>query len=223
MTKKLLPLFILFALILTACGNAGEQTATTDEGKKTEEKTEEKTENKTSEFSLKLDGKEQNFSPSSSWATHWEKTFSYPVDGETKTDKASHTEIILANYELDTKDGKYGLAKQKIEKPEQIKVEFAFNGEKDTDSETPIKVGKYEINPGDYFEASKMMGKIDDVEVFHFVDGKEKETSFMGNKMKGTLKITEVNDNTIKGTIDVTDGKHSIKGSFIAKGDNTVK
>lgn len=221
MTKKIIPIFILFALLLTACGSAGEKTATTEEGKKTEE-TAEKSE---SAFTVKIDGKDTKFAPTSGWTSHWEKTFQYPKEGETENtikEKSAHTEIYLANYELETKDGKASLMQQKIEKSEQIKVEFAINGEKGTDSETPIKVGKYEVND-DPFNLSKAFGKVDSVEIYHFVDGKQKKSSLSDSKLKGSVEITEVKDNTIKGKIDVTDGKHSIKGNFTAKGDNTVK
>lgn len=209
---------ITLSLVFVGCGTSSDGDENANSGK-----TSDNSEAASSNFTLKIDGETKSFAQSSSWATHWEKSFSYPVDGETKTDKTSHTEIFLANYELDSKDGKYSLAKQEVSKPEQIKIEIAINGDKGTDSESPIKVGKYEIKPGDYMKLGEMHGKIDSVDVFHFVDGKEKETSLLGNKMTGTLEVTKVSDNKIEGTINVTDGKHTVSGSFAANGDNTVK
>lgn len=217
--KKLLPLFIiLLGIFLIACGKNVAVSKEKDNINEPEIKSEEKK----SKFTVKIDGQEKEFSPTSNWSTHWEKTFQYPVDGKTVKEKSSHTEIYIANYELDSKDGKFSLNKQKIEKPEQIKISFAFNGEKGTDSETAIKISKYDVNI-DEFDLSKAFGKIDSIEIYHLVDGKEKETSLKAKDLKGSLEILEVKDNTIKGKIDVTDGKQTIKGDFSAKGDNSIK
>jgi hypothetical protein len=219
MKKILIPLTILIGIWLIACGGTSENSESNvkagNEVKVSKEKD--------TGFIVNIDGQDNKFEPTSTWATHWEKTFSYPVDGETVKETSAHSTVILANYELDSKDGKFSLNKQKIEKPEQIKISFSFTGEKGTDYSTPIKVGEYEIEPGDFLKGGESFNKVDGVEIHYFSDGKEKEASFNGNKMKGKINITEVTDNTISGNIDVTDGKHSVKGSFSAKGDESVK
>ena len=166
---------------------------------------------------VKIDGEEEiAFKPSSTWATHWEKTSSYPKDGRTVTDKTAHTTVILANYDMDTKDGKMSIEKQKLEKLGQVRIKFAFMGEKDTDYETPVKAGAYKIKPGDFLEPGNDFNMIDGVTVNYFMK-EAKETSFADNKMTGTLNIIQVKDGMISGEIDVSDGKHSIKGKFSSK------
>ena len=73
MLKKLLPLMLLIALVGSACNSAAESTGTDGEENPAEKA------DAASSFSLTIDGESQEFNPSSSWATHWEKTFS--IDG----------------------------------------------------------------------------------------------------------------------------------------------
>jgi hypothetical protein len=192
--KKLLPLIIIIGLFLAACGGIGGS----------------------SEISVKVDGQEKTFEPTSHWAYHSTKTFSYPENGKTVMTKAAYSSIVLANYELDTKQAFISLNKQKIDKPEQIKVMFSITGDKDSSVDTPVKTGEYTAE-------SERFNKVDSVTAYYFADGQEKRVTFNDGKMKGAVTITGISDGTISGDIDVTDGENSVKGSFAAKGHESVK
>ena len=165
---------------------------------------------------LKVDGQDKKFESTSTWAYHSTKTFSYPEGGKTVMTKSSSSTVVLANYELDTEQAFISLGKQKIAKPEQIKIMFSFTGEKDSSLDTPIK-------SGDYTADAKRFKKVDSVTIYHFADGKEKRTSLSESKLQGKISISGVSGSTVNGSIDVTDGKHTIKGGFSAKGHESVK
>jgi hypothetical protein len=165
-----------------------------------------------SEITVNTDGMEKKFEPTSTWAYHSTKTFT--ANSETST--ASITTVVLANFELDTQQAFISLGKQKLDKPEQIKVMFSFTGEKDTKVETPIKAGEYTA------EADKFR-KVEPPTIYYVADGKEKSVEFDRNTMKGQLTISGVSGTTITGSIDVTDGKNSLKATFSANGQKSVK
>lgn len=168
------------------------------------------------EITVAVDGKESKFTPSSSWAYHSTKTFSEQVDGENKMTKSSITTIVLANFELDSKQAFISLGKQKLDKPEQFKVMFGFTGAEETTVDTPIK-------SGDYTAEAVKYSKLETPKIYYFADGEEKAVEFEKNTFKGKLTITGVSGTTITGTIDATDGKNTLKGSFSANGHKSVK
>jgi hypothetical protein len=169
-----------------------------------------------SEIAFNVGGQEKKFEPNSTWAYHSTKTFSSIVDGKSEMSTASITTIVLGNFELDTTQAFISLSKQKLDKPEQIKVMIGFTGEKDSKVDTPIKKGEYKAE-GDKFS------KIESLKIFYFADGKEQIVDLDDKMMKGTLNIKSVSGTTITGDIDVTDGKTSLKGTFSANGHTSVK
>lgn len=184
---------LLLAFMFTGCGNTG-----------------------SSEIKVKVDGQEKNFEPKSTWAYHSTKSFSYPENGKTIMTKSSISNIVLANYELDTEQAFISLSKQKIDKPEQIKVMFSITGDKESSVETPIKTGEYSSE-------AERFNKVDGVTIYYFSDGQEKRVIMDGNKMKGKIIIDSVTDGTISGSIDANDDDNSVSGSFKAVGHKSVK
>ena len=186
MKKLAIHLTILISIFLTACGGGG-----------------------ATGFKLKFDGQEKGFTSTSSYIYHSTKSFSSTKDGNTEHTSASITTVHLANFDLDKSQALISLAKQKIDKPEQIRVNFSIIGEKGTNAEAPIK-------PGEYLPENKKFQTLGYVNVFSF-DGKaQKRTSFKYNGMKGKVVIDSVTDEKITGSIDITDGENSVKGSFTA-------
>jgi len=178
--------------------------------------------NKATGFSVKIDGKDARFDPASTWATHWEATYQYPENGKTVKEKSALTTIFLANYKLESEGGKVSGNGQKVEKAEQVKIKISFSGAKGTDYSTPIKVGEYNNQPSGPPDATSF-NKVYGASIFYFLEGKEKEQSLQSSKTTGKINITGVSDQTISGDIDITDGEHSVKGKFSAKGDRSVK
>lgn len=193
MKKLLIPLTILIGVFLVACGGGG-----------------------SSEVTVKVDGQDKKFEPSSTWAYHSTKTFSYPENGKTVMTKSSISSIVLANYKLDTEQAFISLNKQKIDKPEQIKIMFSITGEKDSSVDVPVKAGEYTAE-------AERFSKVDGVTIYYLADGNEKRVSLNDRKLKGKINISGVSNGTISGDIDVTDGENSVKGSFSATGDKSVK
>ncbi|MEZ5346757.1 MAG: hypothetical protein R2681_14495 [Pyrinomonadaceae bacterium] len=193
--KKLVPiLLVAFSIFAAGCGGLGAG----------------------SNISVKVDGKEHTFEPKSTWAYHSTKSFSYPEDGKTVLTKSSVTHIVLANFDLDTSQAFISLGKQKLEKPEQIKITLSITGEKETSVDTPIKAGAYKAE-------EEKFNKVDSVTIYYFADGEEKRMILDDKKLKGTINIASVSDGTINGDVDVTDGENTVKGGFSAKGDKSVK
>jgi major membrane immunogen (membrane-anchored lipoprotein) len=196
---------MIMAALLTAC-SAGSQVGigTKDSSKSYAAKR---------ELAVKYAGKEQRVATVSAWAYH--STFTNTAaGGEIST--SSSTSVVLANFELDTSQAFISINKRKIEKPEEVKVVFSFLGEKGTKEDTPIKAG-------DYPAEGEIFGRIRGISIFHFTDGKEKQTEFDEKAMKGKLTIKSVQGTTVNGEIDVTDGTNSVKGSFSANGHKSVK
>jgi len=67
-------------------------------------------------------------------------------------------------------------------------------GAKGTDYSTPINIGEYGIKSGDFSKRGDDFNKADDVTIYYFIDGKEKEASFISNKMDGKINITAIGD-----------------------------
>lgn len=204
MNRKLLFMLVLTALVAAACGGAGDSTTGTAS---TAAKP---------EITAQYESQEKKFEPTSNWAYHSTKTFTEPVDGKSVMTTSSITTIVLANFELDTKQAFITLGKQKLSDTSQIKVMLGFTGAQDTKVETAIKTGEYMADADKY-------NKVETPTIFYFADGQQKSIDFDRNTMKGKLNITEVNGSTIKGEIDVTDGKNSLKGNFVANGHKSVK
>ncbi|MGE3468108.1 MAG: hypothetical protein AB7J13_14400 [Pyrinomonadaceae bacterium] len=171
-----------------------------------------------SDLNLTIEGAQNTLSPKSSWAYHTSKSFSSSKDGQTDMFTSSSTTVVLANYELDTTQAFISLNKQKLDKPEQIKVSFGFSGEKGTSSSTPIAAGEY-VAKKEMFEGNKL----EFVTIYRFADGKQQQVSLNEKEWTGSLKINGVSGNVLSGSIDVTDGKNAIKGSFSANGHKSVK
>lgn len=202
MKKINIILIFALAIFLAACGGAGGIGG----GK--------------SEITATVDGQEKKFEPTSSWAYHSTKNFSLLIDGNREMSKSSITTIFLANFELDSSQAFNSLGKQKLDKPEQVKVRFGFTGEKDSTVETSVAKGEYTPEPDD--NKQKYM-KISSATIYRFADGKEEEIEFDMKKTTGKLTITGVSGTTVSGLIDITDGKNSLKGTFSANGDKSVK
>lgn len=202
MKKTQIILVVTTALFFMACGG-GNSNGKSEDGKPVAEK---------SEITVKADGVEKTFEPTSTWAYHSTKSFTDSSGAST----SSITTIVLADFELDSEKAFISLGKQKLDKPEQIKVMFGFTGEKDTKVETPIKAGEYAA------EADKF-SKVETPTIYYFADGQEKSVEFERNTFKGKLTINKVSGTTITGSIDVTDGKNTLKGSFSANGHKSVK
>lgn len=99
--------------------------------------------------------------------------------------------------------------KQKIDKPENIAVTFAFTGAKESSGDEVIK-------PSEYLPENERFLDIESVRI-HSFDGKaEKRTVFKLSSLKGKLVIDSVTDETITGSVDLTDGENSVKGNFTA-------
>ena len=194
MKRKILPPMLLLTAFLLACAGTGGS----------------------SDIAVKFEGTDTGFPPSSTWAYHSTKTFSFPENGKTVLTKSSTTTVVLANYELDTKQAFISLGKQKIDKPEHLKVMFSFTGKKGSSVDSAIDSGDYAADADKY-------QKVDGVTIYHFADGKEKRTSLSNTKMTGKVSVDSVSGGTISGSIDVTDGTNSVKGSFSAKGHESVK
>lgn len=199
MKKIQIILIIMTALFFMACGGGGKS----EGGKLDVEK---------SEITVKADTVDKTFEPTSTWAYHSTKTFS----DSSGSSKSSITTVVLANFELASEQAFISLGKQKLEKPEQIKVSFGFTGEKETSVDTPIKTGEYTA------EADKF-SKFETPTIYYFAEGNEKSVEFEQNTFKGKLTINKVSGTTISGSIDATDGKNTLKGNFSANGHKSVK
>ncbi len=171
-----------------------------------------------SDIKLTIDGKESSLAPKSSWAYHTSKSFSSSKDGQTDMFTTSSTTVVVGNYDLDTSQAFISLNKQKLDKPEQIKISFGISGEKGSNHETPIAAGEYSAKK-DSFEPKKL----EFVTIYRFVDGKEQQTSLNEKDWNGNVTITGVSGTVVNGSIDVTDGKNTVKGSFSANGHKSVK
>ncbi len=167
-------------------------------------------------LTINIGGEKKKFEPNSSWARHSAKSFFPNSDGSGKFSTSSTT-IIPANVELDKERGIASINKKKLEKEDQFRVHFGFSGEKDTDEKTPIKVGE-DVTKEDFAP-----NKIEFVTIYHFADGKETSVELDDNKWKGKINISGVNETTISGSIDITDGENTVKGTFSAEGEKSVK
>ncbi len=65
--------------------------------------------------------------------------------------------------------------------------------------------------------------KVEFISIYHVVDGKETEVEFVDKTMNGKITISGVNGTTINGSIDITDGENTVKGTFSAEGEKSVK
>lgn len=202
MKKLNIVLIFTLGIFLAACGGAGGIGG----GK--------------SEITATVDGQEKKFEPTSTWAYHSTKSYSLLIDGNREMSTSAITTIFLANFELDSSQAFNSLGKQKLEKPEQVKVSFGFTGEKGSTVERSVSKGEYTPEPDD--NEQKYM-KISSATIFRFADGKEEEVEFDMKKSNGNLTITGVSGTTIAGEIDITDGTNLLKGSFSANGHKSVK
>ncbi|MFZ1701363.1 MAG: hypothetical protein WBO10_12365 [Pyrinomonadaceae bacterium] len=172
-----------------------------------------------SEITTKVGDQEKKFEPTSTWAYHSTKNYSLLIDGNREMSTSSITTVFLANFELDSSQAFISLGKQKLDKPEQVKVTFDFSGEKGSTVETSVVKGEYTPEIDD---KEKYM-KISSVTIYRFLDGKQEEIEFDRKKTTGKLTINGVSGTTVSGQIDISDGKNSIKGTFSANGDKSVK
>ena len=207
---KLIMVFAI-ALLIAACGGDGGSPEKTnsagDNSEKTNTATEESSSGGENELALKIRDDQKKFDPTSSFAFVRDMKVTKSVDSQMVDDgDASRTIIVLANYELDTSDQIDSIDRQKVDKPEMIKLKFELHGEKDTNGKSPIKVGEYVFtHEGGY-------SRLNGIQVYHLnEDGKEEEL-MLGKE--GKVVITSVDDKTIKGEIDVTAVNGSLKGSF---------
>ncbi len=206
MKKIQIILAITTAIFFMACGGGNK------DGNSKSESVVEK-----SEITIKIGESEKKIEPSSSWAYHSVKSFSPNSDGSGSF-KTSSTTIILANIELDKERGIASINKKKLDKPEQFRVHFGFTGEKGTDEKTPIKAGEYVTKEGDFIP-----NKVEFVTIYQVVDGTERAVELDDKKWKGKINISGVSGTTINGSIDITDGENTVKGTFSAEGEKSVK
>lgn len=170
-----------------------------------------------SELTVSIGGQEKKIVPSSTWATHSVKSFSPNSDGSGQF-KTSSTTIILANLELDKERGIASINKKKLDQPQQYRVHFGFSGAKGTDEKAEIKAGEYQTNVDRYAP-----NKVEFVTIYHVVDGKETAVELDDKVMNGKITISGLSGTKIYGSLDVTDGKNTVKGTFEADGDKSVK
>ncbi len=177
--------FITIGLFLVACGGGS------------------------SGLTAKFEGQEKDLETKSSFTYHTTKTFSFTSNGNTERTKASFSKIFLANFDLDSSQAMISLGKQKLDKPEQLKIYFAFTGEKESSGDDPIK-------PGEYDPEAERFKDIEGVGIHSVADGKEQKTVFKLSSLKGKLVIESVTNEKITGNVDLSDGENSVKGSFTA-------
>ena len=121
-------------------------------------------------------------------------------------------DIVLANYQMDTKN--MATMKKPMTAPDQMRVWFTLTGEEGTNTDSPFKVGTYDV------KADKV-NKVRTVVIATQADGKDKEVFFdtmsSVSKISGTVKITSVTADSVSGDIDLGEGDNWVKGSFTAK------
>lgn len=204
MKKLQIILAIATALFFAGCAATGEKKADDGGSAPAAEKP---------EIVFSVDGKENKFEPSGSWAYHTAKSYSKKDDKFT----TASTTIYLANVEIDGSGG-FNTANKPLDKEGQYRVSFGFSGEKGTDEKTPIKVGDY-VAKSESFEPNKL----DWVKIYHVAQGKESEVELDDKSWKGKATISGIDGTNVAGSIDITDGKNTVKGTFSAKGDKSVK
>ena len=119
--------------------------------------------------------------------------------------------IELTDFEFDPNSSS---AKPKDDK--QTSIEIALFGDADDTAETPLRVKTFEVAPP-FAKVDEKYGKVSNVAVTIFKDGKTEETSLSYNA-KGTVKINSVAGETITGEVDLTqDDGAKIKGNFTAQ------
>lgn len=185
MTKHIL--LITFALLLAACGGIGGG----------------------SKLTVKTGGKEVSADLKSGGVSYGNVISTTP--GKPNVQTFSH-EIYLANYEMDVTNA--ATMKKALSAPEQIRVMIGLQGEDGTKTDSPFKVGTYNLK-------SERFNKVSTVMITTFADGKEKSDSFdtmsSMSKAEGEVKITSVTADSVSGEINVTEGDKSVKGTFTAK------
>ena len=65
--------------------------------------------------------------------------------------------------------------------------------------------------------------KVEFVTIYHVVDGKETAVELDDKTMTGKITISGLSGTKMYGSIDITDGKNSVKGTFEAEGEKSVK
>lgn len=175
---KLLVVFLI-AVLLTACGGAGE-----------------------SKLEVKAGGKNLPFSVKSSGTYSSVKTF---TDAQSKMTKASSNYIVLANYDIDTSSGMNSMEKA-VTAPDQVRVAIQLVGEEGTDDKTGIKTGTYttkadKFGKVDYVNIAYFADGKESKNIFNIskTEGEVKITSVSADTVSGEINLTE-GDKSIKGS-----------------------
>lgn len=179
MRRIKLSVVFLIAVLLTACGGAGE-----------------------SKLDVKAGGKNLPFSVKSSGTYSSVKTF---TDAQSKVTKASSNYIVLANYDIDTSSGMSSMEKA-VTAPEQVRVAIQIVGEEGTDDKTGIKTGKYttkadKFGKVDYVNIAYFADGKESKNIFNIskTEGEVKITSVSADSISGEINLTE-GDKSVKGS-----------------------